>query len=74
MRAPNPPRNSRPLALGALGVFAALTLATTALGAPQPQPHRPAAKTVGMLVQLSGAKGCLVDRAAHQKGALPPGR
>ncbi|HEV7483269.1 MAG TPA: hypothetical protein VGO13_09240 [Solirubrobacterales bacterium] len=68
MRALNPPRNSRPLALGALAAFAAITLATTALAAPQPQPSGKRAKTVGMLVQLAGTKGCLVDRSTRQKG------
>jgi DNA-binding beta-propeller fold protein YncE len=67
MRAPNPLRNSRSLTLGALGTFLALALATTAPAAPQTQPSEPA-KPVRALVQLAGAKGCLVDRSTPQKG------
>jgi DNA-binding beta-propeller fold protein YncE len=68
MRALNPPKNSRPLTLGALVAVVALTLAATALAAPRPQPSGKPAKTVGMLVQLAGAKGCLVDRSTDQSG------
>jgi DNA-binding beta-propeller fold protein YncE len=56
------------LALGAVTAFAALALSSTALAAPKPQHSAKPAKTVGTLVQLAGAKGCLVDRSTPQKG------
>jgi len=68
MRSPTSPRNSRTLALGALLVLVALYLPATALCAPKPQPTTKLAKTVGTLMQLSGAKGCLVDRSTPTKG------
>jgi DNA-binding beta-propeller fold protein YncE len=68
-----PARHSRPLlrALGPLAL-AALLLPAGALAASAPQGVQPTSPqptaSPGTLVQLSGARGCLVDRSA------PPGR
>ncbi len=63
MRAqPTHPRPS-PLPLAALALLLALALPAPALGAPKPQKSKPPTP-VGALVQLAGAKGCLVDRSA----------
>jgi DNA-binding beta-propeller fold protein YncE len=68
MRASTLPRHPRSLALGALAVLVALALPVTALAAPKPQQNGNPAKPVGALAQLSGAKGCLVDRSTRQSG------
>lgn len=65
---PTPLRSSTPhprspaRMLTALAVLVALILPATAPAAPKPQPAKPA-KAPGTLTQLSGAKGCLVDRS-----------
>ncbi len=51
-------------ALLALILLVSLTGASVALGAPSPQRSRPPVTPLGALVQLHGAKGCLVDRSA----------
>jgi DNA-binding beta-propeller fold protein YncE len=55
-------------ALSASGVIAALTLPAAAFGVPAPQQSRPPVTTLGALVQLSGSRGCLVDRSHPQAG------
>jgi len=73
-----PARYSRPSprALAAsLTLAAALLLPAGALAAPAPQAAQPASPqptpAPGTLVQLSGAKGCLVDRSADPGGCAP---
>ncbi len=62
------------LVLAALALLTALLLSTAvALGAAtkaksKPKPARPPVTTLGTLVQLPGAKGCLVDRSAARAG------
>jgi DNA-binding beta-propeller fold protein YncE len=68
MRSPTPSRHPRSPALGALTAVLALALSATALAAPPPPQAGKGAKPVGALVQLAGAKGCLVDRSTAQKG------
>ncbi len=55
-------------ALCALVVLAALTLPTGTFGKPAPKSSRPPVTTLGTLVQLPGAGGCLVDRSAARAG------
>src|SRR5580693_1835823 len=50
-------------AFSASVVVLALSLPATAFGGPAPQRSRPPVTTLGALVQLSGANGCLVNRS-----------
>jgi DNA-binding beta-propeller fold protein YncE len=68
MRSPTPSRHPRFLALGVLATLVALALSATALAAPKPQQSGKPAVPVGTLVQLAGAKGCLVDRSTRTSG------
>ncbi len=68
------PRALRALLVLLALALPALLLSTAALGAtatktkPKPQPARPPVTTLGTLVQLPGAAGCLVDRSAARAG------
>jgi DNA-binding beta-propeller fold protein YncE len=64
-------RRSASHALCALTAVAALAVPSLAQAAPAPTPSRPPVTPVGALTQLSGASGCLVDRATPTRGCAP---
>lgn len=76
--APPVPRTSRVLAFAlvlattmATATATAATASAAAPAPPTPKPARPPVQTVGVLAQLTGPDGCLVDRSARAHGCQP---
>ncbi len=50
------------------GLLASAVLASGAVGAPVPHRSRPPVKPLGVISQLPGPNGCLVDRSSRRRG------